>query len=183
MSTSDVKKKKKPAKKPAAASKPDRKIEMQLRHTFTANETIEIARKMAEASRELAQAEDEKKAITSQLKAKCDGIAARVTEHAGKINAGFEYRNTQVLVKYNTPKTGVKRMVRLDTNEAIGDEDMSMSEMQTELPLGDTKKPAPAAGAGVPFNPALSEKDAEKIKAAPGTVPVAADAGSTDTEK
>ncbi len=164
-------KKKKPAKKPAAASKPDKKIEMQLRHTFTPNETIEIARKMAESSRELAQAEDEKKAVTSQLKAKVDGISARVTEYAGKINAGFEYRNTQVLVKYNTPKTGVKRMVRLDTNENIGDEDMSMSEMQTELPLGDTK----AKASEVPFNPALSEDAAKKVKASPGVVAAPAD--------
>jgi hypothetical protein len=169
--------KKKPVKKSTvAASKPDKKIEMQLRHTFTATETIEIARKMAEASRELNQAEEEKKAVTSQLKAKVDGIAARVTEHAGKINSGFEYRNTAVLVKYNTPKTGQKQLTRLDTNEVIGNEEMSMAEMQTELPLSDAKAPV------VPFNPVLKEDDAKKVTASPGTVGVPADGGTVDSE-
>lgn len=169
---------KKPAKKSAAASKPDRKIEMQLRHTFTPAETIEIAKKMAEATRELHQAEDEKKAVTSQLKAKCDGIAARVTEHAGKINSGFEYRNTAVLVKYNTPKTGQKRMIRLDTNETIGEEEMSMAEMQTELPLTPA---TPANGATLP-NPVLTADTAERVKSSPGTVGVPADGGTVDSE-
>lgn len=171
--------KKKPAKNPPVApEKPDKKIEMQLRHTFTPVETIEIAKKMAEASRELNQAEDEKKAVTSQLKAKVDAISARVSEYAGKINSGFEYRNTPVLVKYNTPKTGQKQMTRLDTKELVGTEDMSMGEMQMDLPIGGEPK---HIGDVLP-NPVLTTDDAKKVKASPGTVGVPADGGSVDSE-
>lgn len=113
---------------------------MSLRHTFTEKEILEIARKLAESTKELDQAEEEKKAVTSQLKAKCDGIAARVSEQAAKINSGYEYRMTPVTVKYNTPKTGSKRLVRMDTNENIGDEDMTQAELQSEFPLDDGKK-------------------------------------------
>jgi hypothetical protein len=162
---------KKPAKKPTPV-KPDRHIEMQLRHTFTQKETLEIAKKMAEASRELNQAEEEKKAVTSQLKAKVDGISARVTEHAGKINSGYEYRSTKVTVKYHTPKTGIKSLSRDDTGEHLETAEMSQSEMQDELKLD----PAP----GTLPNPVLKESDAGKVKAAPGTVRVAADEGSDD---
>ncbi len=172
-------KKKSSAKKPVVASKPDRKIEMQLRHAFTPAETIEIAKKMAEASRELNQAEDEKKAVTSQLKAKVDGISARVTEYAGKINSGFEYRNTQVLVKYHTPKTGQKRLTRLDTNEIVEIAEMSMGELQTELPLAEGSPHNPKKSDALP-NPVLKEDDAKKVKASPGVVAAPAD-GDTNT--
>ena len=125
-------------------SKPDRKIEMQLRHTFTDKETLELARKLAEGNRDLDQAEEEKKSVTSQLKAKCDAIGARVTETAGKINCGFEYRNTQVTVKYHTPAPGTKRLTRNDTGEVIGEEPMTAAECQDELKLESaTKAEAP----------------------------------------
>ncbi len=173
--------KKTSSKKPKTAvapAKPDKKIEMQLRHQFSIAETVEIAKKMAEASRELTQAEDEKKAITSQLKAKVDAIAARVSEHAGKINSGFEYRNTPVLVKYNTPKTGQKQFTRLDTNELIATEEMSMGELQMDLPIsgGDPKH----IGEVLP-NPVLSADEASRVKASPGTVSVPADGGTVDS--
>lgn len=74
--------------------------------------------------------------MTSQLKARVDGIAARVTEHANKINSGYEYRSTKVTVKYHSPKTGEKTLVRDDTGEIHSTEEMSPSEMQEELPLG-----------------------------------------------
>lgn len=139
---------------PTKPSKPDRKIELQLRHTFTDKETLELTRKLAEGNRDLDQAEEEKKSVTSQLKAKCDAIAARVSETAGKINCGFEYRNTPVLVKYNTPVAGTKRLTRLDTDEVIGEEPMTAAELQSELPL---------------------EANPEPVKANPGVVPVPAD--------
>ncbi len=173
--------KKKSAKKPAAPAKPDKKIEMQLRHTFTTAETVEIAKKMAEASRELNQAEEEKKAVTSQLKAKVDAISARVSEYAGKINGGFEYRMTPVLVKYHTPKTGTKRLTRLDTNEVVGEEEMSMSEMQMDLPIGGGSPAGGPIGQPLP-NPVLPADTAAKVRTSPGTVNVPADEGSRDSD-
>jgi hypothetical protein len=171
---------------PAKPTKPDRKIEMQLRHTFTIPEIVEIAKKLAEASRELNQAEEDKKAVTSQLKAKCDGIQSRLTEHAGKVNSGFEYRNTQVLVQYHTPKTGVKRLTRLDTHEVIGEEEMSQAEMQDELALESPQVARVGEiiqlGAALP-NPVITEDEASKIKASPGTVGVPADEGTVDSEE
>lgn len=121
------------------SKKPDKKIELQLRHVFTDKETLELARKLAEANAELAQAEDEKKSITSQLKAKADGIQARVSEVAGKINTGYEYRATPCLVEYHTPKPGMKRLTRLDINEVVTEEDMTEAEKQTEMELEPKK--------------------------------------------
>lgn len=175
-------KKPKKAKKPTPA-KPDKHMEMQLRHTFTQKETLEIAKKMAEASRELNQAEEEKKAVTSQLKAKVDAISARVQDHASKINSGYEYRSTKVTVKYHTPKTGIKTLIRDDLNEIVETAEMSQAEMQEELKLEPAAAPATPPAGTIPFNPVLKEDPVEKAKkkkAAPGTVRVEADEGSDD---
>lgn len=162
-------KKDKPTKKKPTV-KPDYHGERQLRHVFSEKETIEIAKKMAEASRDLNQAEEEKKAVTSTLKAKVDGIQARVNEHAGKINSGFEYRTTPITVKFHTPKTGQKQTARDDTGEIIETDQMSMAEMQDELPLGTVE----------PFNPAMTEENSKRIKANPGVVSVPADGDGKD---
>ena len=157
---------KKKSTKKTPPAKPDRKIELQLRHQFTQKETLEIAKKMAEANRDLALALEEKKAITTQLKAKCEGIASRVAEAAGKINSGFEYRLTSVTVKYHTPKTGAKRLIRDDTGEILEEEAMSQAELQDELPLNLSPEP---------FNAVLKGKDAERVTSSPGVVAVPAD--------
>lgn len=140
-------------------NKPDRIIEQQLRHTFNDKETLELARKLAEGNRDLAQAEDEKKSVTSQLKAKADAIQARVTEVSGKINCGFEYRPTKVTVKYHLPAPGLKRLIREDTGEIVEELPMTSAECQGDLALEPAK---PESG---------------------GTVPVPADGGTADTAK
>ncbi len=118
------------------SKKKDKKIELQLRHTFSDKETLALARKLAEANNDLAQGEEEKKSVTSQLKAKIDGIQARVSETSGKITCGYEYRATPCLVEYHKPKNGQKTLTRLDINEIIAVEDMTDAEKQDELPLG-----------------------------------------------
>lgn len=132
-------------KKPdTPATRSPKKSEMQLRVTFTNDELLGIARKLAEANAELGRAEDDKKAVTAQLKAKCDGITARVGELSGKINSGFEYRNVQVETTYDEPKVGLKTTRRLDTLEIVDTEPMSLAERQIDLPL----TPAPGTEPG-----------------------------------
>jgi hypothetical protein len=117
------------------ASRPPKKWEMQLRVQFTDPEINAIAKKLAEANADLIRAEEDKKAVTSQLKAKCEGIAARVGELSGKINSGFEYRNVPVVTTYDNPKVGMKTTVRMDTGEVVECEPMTLAEMQRELAL------------------------------------------------
>ena len=131
------KKTKSPSKdKPKTASRPPKKSERQLRVEFTEKEILEQAKKLAEANAELHRAEDNKKAVTSQLKADCDSISSRIAVLSGKINDGFEYRQVNVETTYDDPKRGMKTTRRLDTNEVIECETMTGAEMQEELPLG-----------------------------------------------
>lgn len=115
--------------------RPPRKTEQSLRVNFTNQELLEIGKKLAEAANELAAAEGEKKSITSQLKAKCDGIASRIEQHSGELTSGYTYRKIPCETRFDCPDKGQKTTVRLDTNETISVEAMTLAEMQAELPL------------------------------------------------
>lgn len=112
---------------------------------------------MAEAAGLLEQQKDEAKAVATQLKAKCDATAARLTEASTKITNGYEYRQVRCVVKYDTPKTGQKTTIRTDLDQVVEVAEMSLAEMQ--LPL---------------------ELESEKKTTTPGTVEVPADEGSRD---
>ena len=64
-----------------------------VRHTFTEDEKRDIAVEMARKVAELNQAEDDKKAVMSDLKSKIDSLTAQVNGAASKLNSGFEYRS------------------------------------------------------------------------------------------
>ena len=117
-----------------------KKTEMSLRVEYTRDEIVDLARKQAEAYGELSRAEDEKKAVVATLKAKCDGISARIAELAGKITAGFEYRTVPCEIRYDEPKAGLKTTLRLDMGTEVNVEPMTLSERQAELQL-DAPKP------------------------------------------
>lgn len=144
---------------PDKKSKPDRHIEMSLRHTFTEKETLGLARTLAEKNNELTQAEEEKKSVTSQLKARIDGISARVTEISTKITTGYEYRPTKCTVKYHTPRAGMKSLIRDDTGEVFETADMTDAEKQGELPLGVDKGKQESGGTvSVPADEGSSDR-------------------------
>lgn len=130
----------KPAEaKKAVAPKPPKKTEQSLRVKFTEDEIVKLARKLAEKNAEAEQAENDKKAVTKQLAAKCDQIAAHVSEISGKINAGMEYRTVQCETTYDDPKPGMKTTRRLDTLEVIEQETMTLAELQQEIPFSGSE--------------------------------------------
>lgn len=123
-----------------APIRPPKKTEMQLRVEFNDRELVNLARRQAEACGELSRAEEEKKAVTSQLKAKCDGLSSKISELAGKITAGFEYRTVPCEIRFDDPKAGLKSTYRLDTGEVVNVDPMSLDERQADLPLTDAPK-------------------------------------------
>ena len=121
---------------PAAAPiRPPKKTEINLRVEFTRDEIVELALKQGEAFNELNRAEEDKKAVTAQLKAKCEGISARISEITGKLTSGFEYRVVPCEIQYDDPKPGLKTTYRLDTGATVAVDPMTLAERQAELDL------------------------------------------------
>lgn len=119
---------------PAAPIRPSKKTEQSLRVNFTEKELLEIGKRLAEANRELEAAESEKRSITGTLKAKCDGIAARISQHSGELTNGYTYRQVPCEVRFDTPSKSMKQTIRLDTGETVETAAMTLAEMQAELP-------------------------------------------------
>ena len=115
---------------PDAPIRPPKKTEQSLRVKFTEKELLEIGKRLAEANRELEAAESEKKSITGTLKAKCDSIAARISQ----LTNGYTYRQVPCEVRFDTPTKGMKQIIRLDTLDTIETAAMTLAEMQAELP-------------------------------------------------
>ena len=128
---------------PAKPIRPPKKTEVSLRVNYTEKELLEIGKKLAEANRELEAAESEKRSITGTLKAKCDGIAARISQHSGELTNGYTYRHVACEVRFDTPAQGQKTTVRLDTGETIETAAMTLAEMQAELPGIQAEAAAP----------------------------------------
>ena len=118
-----------------ALTKAPKPCERDLRVNYTDKELLEIGKKLAESNRDHAAAEDEKKAVTSQLKARCDSIQGRIDEYSGQLTSGYTFRKVACEIRYDTPKRGMKQVVRLDTMEIVETAALSMSELQEELPL------------------------------------------------
>ena len=166
----------------AVAPKPPKKTEQSLRVKFTEEEVVKLARKLAEKNAEAEQAENDKKAVTKQLAAKCEGIAAQVSEISGKINAGFEYRTVQCETTYDDPKPGVKTTRRLDTLEVIEQETMTLAELQQELPFSGSGQDAGQVVSLASARAAI-ESDKPRRTSRGGVVACAADGDDIDGDE
>ena len=171
---------KKPAAEKAAPAKPIRppsKVEISLRVIFTTPELLELGKKLAEATQAVAAAENEKKDITSRLKAKCDEASSRAERLSSELTSGYTYRPVPCEVRFDTPANGQKTTVRLDTRETVSVDAMTLAEMQAELPL---KEPAaPVTLHHLSPTPRVVDPVVRKT-ASPGTVECPADAGTRD---
>lgn len=142
------------------AVRPPKNTELSLRVEFTRDELFEIAKKQNEVFGELTRAEDEKKSVGAQLKAKCDGLSSRLAELGAKFSAGYEYRPVPCSIVYDDPKPGMKTTYRLDTDTVVNVKPMTGNERQAELPLGGD------ASKVVPFTPSVGDQVATAIKEA-----------------
>ena len=168
-------------KKPATP-KPPKKTEQSLRVKFTEEEVVKLARKLAEKNAEAEQAENDKKAVTKQLAAKCEGIAAQVSEISGKINAGFEYRTVQCETTYDDPKPGMKTTRRLDTMEVIEQETMTLAELQQDLPFSGSGQESGQGGKVVSLEQARISIEPRRTSRG-GVVACAADGDDIDGDE
>ena len=103
-----------------------------LKYVFTDKERGEIAIEMAQKVAELNQAEDQKKAITSDFKSKIDGLQAVVNHAAVRLNNGYEMRPIECEVVPNWEEK-IWEYVRLDTGELAKTEEMSVEDLQMQL--------------------------------------------------
>lgn len=96
-----------------------RKTSMLLQCQLTEEEMLAAGKQLAEANDDLVQIENLKSEVTATFKAKTTAAEARIGELSRKVRNGYEYRQVDCLVQFDTPDLGMKQTVRTDTNEIV----------------------------------------------------------------
>lgn len=106
------------------------KIKQNLKCILTTEELAEIGRRLGGLNREQAQLKSQAKEAASQYKARIDSAQVQIEELSDTMNCGYEYRNVDCDVLFNTPTEGFKVIIRSDTGEQVSKLAMTEEEMQ-----------------------------------------------------
>ena len=110
-----------------------KRIELKLRCDLGRAELLQRGQELAEAQREAARVEDEKRDVMKNFKERLEEIYGRMRETGEAIREKSEFRLVACEVQFNTPSVGSKRTIRLDTGELLRDESMTPDEQQLHL--------------------------------------------------
>jgi len=102
------------------------------RYEFTTEEKRKISERLAEGVSELQRLENEKKAISSQLKAQIDSAAGRIRADAERIRSGWEYREMPCIREMDFDAREIL-WFREDNGDLAARRPMVASELQMEI--------------------------------------------------
>jgi hypothetical protein len=91
------------------------------------------AEELSQLMAEFDQVEEEKRAATKEFSQQLKDLRARMKTVSKVIREKQELRLIACEVRFHSPVVGTKQTVRLDTNEVIEQEEMSMSERQQNV--------------------------------------------------
>lgn len=106
-----------------------------LRTNYTQAQLYEKGKRLADCTRQVNELEEEAKRVASDYKARISRIDNEVSLLCTAINTGYAMGDVDCEVTFNSPKNGKKTIVRMDTGETVGVEDMTVGELQDELPM------------------------------------------------
>ena len=92
-----------------------------------------MGKESAEVTREITLLEEEKKSIASNFTSRISEKEARRSRLSNSVSDGFEFREILCDIKYNSPKDGLKQVVRKDNGEVVEELPMNEQELQEEL--------------------------------------------------
>jgi hypothetical protein len=115
----------------------DKRLYEATKYVFSQDEIRALGEALAREAQAIVDLRDRKKTMVAAVSAQIQAANERAVNLATKINVGFELREVECLVLLETPRPGMKRIVRMDTNETIRDEPMTAREMQGSFGFGE----------------------------------------------
>jgi len=101
-----------------------------IKYTFGPNEIRTLGESLAREAQNVFDLRAQKASTVAELSASIKSAESRVGDLTQKINNGYEMREVECLALMETPRPGMKRIIRVDTNEMVREEAMTMNEMQ-----------------------------------------------------
>jgi hypothetical protein len=109
---------------------PDRRLYESVKYTFSNDEIRELGEALAREAQTVFDLRERKSNVGAELAAQIKQAEGRVGALTDRINNGYELREVECMVMMETPRPGMKRIIRVDTNEPLRDEPMTAQEMQ-----------------------------------------------------
>ncbi len=137
---------------------------------FTAEEMAQLSAHLVRNTQDLETVQDRKKQVMADFTAKIKAAEAEIFKAARLIGNGYEYRDVKCTAVYDEPRKGMKRVIRTDTGEVVGEEAMSGEEMQYMLELDVEATREEVKHEDNPAEEATSEQSSE-VQPAPEPAP------------
>lgn len=112
--------------------RPEKTTEL-LKHVFSEKEMAEKAQVLAQSYQRLAGAKEEKAAATATFGERIKREEQVLGSTSREMAQGWEMRQIPCKIRYNTPNTGIKSIIRIDTEEVVKTLSMDNDELQDTL--------------------------------------------------
>jgi hypothetical protein len=120
--------------------KPERRSIELVQYNFSLEELRLLGEQLARESQMAGDLREKKKELAASISVAIKESDGRVGELARKINQRHEMRDAECTALLNTPRSGFKTIVRVDTGEVIREERMTPDELQEKLAFGAPKE-------------------------------------------
>lgn len=124
------------------------RIYEELPYKFTRDELRLLGEDLARANQEVYTLRGNKKTTASSMEAAIKEAEARAAVLTRKLNEKSELRETEVHALMNTPRPGLKTIVRADSDEEIRTEPMTDADRQETLPFAEEPPDGKTTAAG-----------------------------------
>jgi hypothetical protein len=108
----------------------DHRLYESVKYTFSPDEIRQLGEALAREAQNVFDLRERKSSVVAELGGSIKLANGRVADLTNRINNGYELREVECMAFLETPRPGMKRIVRVDTNETIRDEPMTAAEMQ-----------------------------------------------------
>jgi hypothetical protein len=114
-----------------------------VKYPFSKDEIRELGESLAREAQTVFDLKEKKKNTVAGFAAMINAANERVAELTTKINNGYELREIECLWLMETPRPGMKRLIRTDSQEHVRDEPMTQAEMQGSFGFdpGEDRRP------------------------------------------
>lgn len=108
-----------------------------IKYAFSGEEIRALGEALARENQTIYDLREQKASAVASLTASIKAANKRAADLTAKINNGYELREVEVLAMLETPRPGLKTIVRIDNNEEIRVEPMTLQEMQGSFGFGE----------------------------------------------
>lgn len=115
-------------------NRPQKEV-MYLKYTFSSEERLRMGDELASAHNRIESIETEEAVVKAQFKERKASVEQSVTSLSRNLSTGFEMRNIEVRLDWDTPNVNEVQYVRTDTGEVVKTRPFTEAERQQDLPL------------------------------------------------